>query len=37
MTTVDELINEAFVQTVLAAYNDCIKILILDGALTYMS
>ncbi|GAA0638958.1 sensor histidine kinase [Brevundimonas lenta] len=33
----DEAIDEAFVQSVLAASNDCIKILSLDGALTYMS
>lgn len=33
----DEAIDEAFVQSVLAASDDCIKILSLDGALAYMS
>lgn len=33
----DEAVDEAFVQTVLAASNDCIKILNLDGDLTFMS
>lgn len=33
----DEIIDSAFVQTVLAASNDCIKILSLEGDLTYMS
>ena len=37
MAADDELIDEAFVQTVMAASNDCIKILSLDGDLTYMS
>ncbi len=33
----DEIIDAAFVQTVMAASNDCIKILNLDGDLTFMS
>ena len=37
MTSDDELIDAAFVQTVLAASNDCIKVLSLDGALSFMS
>lgn len=37
MTSDDETIDGAFVQTVLAASNDCIKVLSLDGALTFMS
>ena len=37
MSPDDEIIDAAFVQTVLAASNDCIKILSLDGDLTFMS
>lgn len=37
MTSDDETIDAAFVQTVLAASNDCIKVLSLDGDLTFMS
>lgn len=37
MSSDDEIIDAAFVQTVLAASNDCIKVLSLDGDLTFMS
>lgn len=37
MITDDEITDAAFVQTVLAASNDCIKVLSLEGDLTYMS
>lgn len=37
MSADTEIIDAAFVSTVLAASNDCIKLLSLDGALTFMS
>ena len=37
MSSDDEIIDAIFVRTVLAASNDCIKVLNLDGDLTFMS
>ncbi|MDP1914527.1 PAS domain-containing sensor histidine kinase [Brevundimonas sp.] len=37
MSSDDEIIDAAFVRTVLAASNDCIKVLNLDGDLAFMS
>ena len=37
MDQADDIADDAFVQSVLAASNDCIKVLSLDGVLTYMS
>ncbi|HZV85661.1 MAG TPA: HWE histidine kinase domain-containing protein [Brevundimonas sp.] len=37
MTSDDEMIDAAFVRTVLAASNDCIKVLSLEGDLAFMS
>jgi len=37
MSSDDEIIDAIFVRTVLAASNDCIKVLSLDGDLAFMS